>query len=431
MVNGVVEGGTSEQHVKTQPLPTPAALSSQVSPEDLLIVELLPSGLGSASLIDAWVDALFPERERPSARGWLITDLDRAFANRSDVGPRNRGGPTSPSRSMRWVHLFEGGRRTRPAIVHVYTHRRRWLAVWTGLPAMSFLPLQRYLDEMHLTQAPQSVGATEALAAAHKRLSLATVGRVTARLEQQAVDDQGSIIRELAGDHDQQGESARQARSRRRIHDLATSVDQVQRLMRSWTQGSPDADHLAAVKTRAGGNLVSERTPEDIDRLIAATQSHVQETLSLYSASVVAAEESHTQRFQSMATLIASVLLVPTLVTGIYGSNTEFPGKDSSDGFWAMLIWMAVGSLVVWPTMRRLQGARIAPLSRSARGALLIGLGIVGATALLLALTALTPCLDNLQIAVGVLGVVLLVDMGLIDREDRVGRASADGGPRR
>lgn len=50
-----------------------------------------------------------------------------------------------------------------------------------------------------------------------------------------------------------------------------------------------------------------------------------------------------------LLTIIATVLLVPTLVAGIFGMNfVELPGTSSRVGFWISLLGMAILGVVVW-----------------------------------------------------------------------------------
>lgn len=50
--------------------------------------------------------------------------------------------------------------------------------------------------------------------------------------------------------------------------------------------------------------------------------------------------------------IIAAVLLVPTLVAGVYGANTSLPGKNSWAGFAAMLALMTLSAVATWGVLR-------------------------------------------------------------------------------
>ncbi len=48
--------------------------------------------------------------------------------------------------------------------------------------------------------------------------------------------------------------------------------------------------------------------------------------------------------FQELLTIIAAVLLMPTLVATIYGANVALPGRDTFEGLLAMLMLMVVSA---------------------------------------------------------------------------------------
>jgi CorA-like Mg2+ transporter protein len=57
------------------------------------------------------------------------------------------------------------------------------------------------------------------------------------------------------------------------------------------------------------------------------------------SQSVVVAQRqaAETERFQRLLTLVGTTVLVPGLVAAVFGANVDLPGKNSLDGFYAML----------------------------------------------------------------------------------------------
>ncbi len=69
-------------------------------------------------------------------------------------------------------------------------------------------------------------------------------------------------------------------------------------------------------------------------------------------------------RFQRLLTLIGTAVLVPGLVTAMFGANVGFHGRDSGAAFWAMLLLMLAGGtggyallrsaeLGIWPRLFR------------------------------------------------------------------------------
>jgi Mg2+ and Co2+ transporter CorA len=59
------------------------------------------------------------------------------------------------------------------------------------------------------------------------------------------------------------------------------------------------------------------------------------------------------ERFQELVTLVAAVLLVPTLVAGIYGANTRLPGEGNWTGFALMIVTMVASAALTYVAIRR------------------------------------------------------------------------------
>lgn len=59
------------------------------------------------------------------------------------------------------------------------------------------------------------------------------------------------------------------------------------------------------------------------------------------------------ERFQELITLVAAVLLVPTLIAGIYGANTRLPGEGHWTGFALMIVTMVVSAALSYVAIRR------------------------------------------------------------------------------
>ncbi len=70
----------------------------------------------------------------------------------------------------------------------------------------------------------------------------------------------------------------------------------------------------------------------------------------------VAARKS--DKLQDQVGLVASVLLVPTFIAGLFGANTEVPGQGHWSGFVGMLALMVVGSAGTYGLFRRAKARR-------------------------------------------------------------------------
>lgn len=67
-------------------------------------------------------------------------------------------------------------------------------------------------------------------------------------------------------------------------------------------------------------------------------------------------QQQRGERLDDRITVITSLLLVPTLVVGIYGANTKLPGRDAWFGFELMLLLMAASAIVSYLLVRRARG---------------------------------------------------------------------------
>ena len=109
-------------------------------------------------------------------------------------------------------------------------------------------------------------------------------------------------------------------------------------------------------------------------RLLEATQRHLDATQRHLEATQH--HQESISRFEQAATVFGSLVLIPTLIAGIYGANVELPGEDGTN-FVAMLGFMAFGSATVWVAITR--SILRHPWTRGKVAALvwaLVGLGI-------------------------------------------------------
>jgi Mg2+ and Co2+ transporter CorA len=59
------------------------------------------------------------------------------------------------------------------------------------------------------------------------------------------------------------------------------------------------------------------------------------------------------ERFMRDATLVASLVLLPTLIATIYGANVALPFKNEVGGALLLVAAMAIGAALAWLAIRR------------------------------------------------------------------------------
>ena len=63
-------------------------------------------------------------------------------------------------------------------------------------------------------------------------------------------------------------------------------------------------------------------------------------------------QAAQSERLQQLVALVTSVLLVPTFIAGLFGSNTMIPGQQKWWGFALMIALMVVGAAIAWRVIR-------------------------------------------------------------------------------
>lgn len=65
-------------------------------------------------------------------------------------------------------------------------------------------------------------------------------------------------------------------------------------------------------------------------------------------------QQALSERLQERLGWVTGLVLVPTLIVGIFGANTELPGRDHWLGFGLMFAFMVISGIAVWFSIRRL-----------------------------------------------------------------------------
>ena len=102
----------------------------------------------------------------------------------------------------------------------------------------------------------------------------------------------------------------------------------------------------------------AERIDDRIDRalrVVAELSDRLRSALDLVQLQLAQVQGRKTERLQQKVEVIAAVLLVPTLVAGAYGANTDFPGLGQEWGTAAMFALMFAGGLGTFVFLRWLR----------------------------------------------------------------------------
>jgi Mg2+ and Co2+ transporter CorA len=99
-----------------------------------------------------------------------------------------------------------------------------------------------------------------------------------------------------------------------------------------------------------------ERALSDLVNISAALRSSL-DLLAVHSAAqhlhVARRQAAQTERLQGTVAIVTSVLLVPTLIASVFGSNTAIPGEGHWTGFIALICLMVIGATSAYLLIRR------------------------------------------------------------------------------
>jgi hypothetical protein len=116
--------------------------------------------------------------------------------------------------------------------------------------------------------------------------------------------------------------------------------------------------HVTQRKRAADVGEQYERALSDLDRLNEMVRSGfdlVQSFTAGYQLQLAEEQNRTAQRLQQKIEVITSVLLVPTLIAGVFGANTELPGKESWTGFLLMCLLLVLGGASAYGVLRGLR----------------------------------------------------------------------------
>jgi Mg2+ and Co2+ transporter CorA len=139
------------------------------------------------------------------------------------------------------------------------------------------------------------------------------------------------------------------------LHDLRQLGARFRVQLEALNQPGMSRDPRLVWFSHVSEDSAAERADDLIDRALANLRSfsEVLRTSTDLVATMSFSEQSRrSEQFQEFATLVAAVLLVPTLVAGIYGANTRLPGEHDWSGFVVMLLAMVISAVATFGFIR-------------------------------------------------------------------------------
>lgn len=126
------------------------------------------------------------------------------------------------------------------------------------------------------------------------------------------------------------------------------------RAAEAWLTGVTDTDATARV---------ARATDRALDQLREISEA-LRGSLDILASANAQEQRQQGDRLEQRLTLITSVLLVPTLVVGLYGANTKLPGRDTWEGFDIMVLLMIASAVGSFFLIRTIRGTRDDPDDR-------------------------------------------------------------------
>lgn len=122
-----------------------------------------------------------------------------------------------------------------------------------------------------------------------------------------------------------------------------------------------EAEQMDAILDRAlrglgrlFGNIRADVDLLTMNGIAAQAQSSAEQAKSLArTADLAQQSRDASERLQHQLEKVAALLLVPTLIAGVFGANTALPGQGAWTGFWLMLALMLVSGVALYAYLRR------------------------------------------------------------------------------
>jgi Mg2+ and Co2+ transporter CorA len=155
------------------------------------------------------------------------------------------------------------------------------------------------------------------------------------------------------------------------ISDLLSMVAEFSRRLTAFDHGrwsTVDKSWFPAVSDRDKRIVEPEKQSPQVDALAESIRStkeklallsvHIRADLDLLMLQSTATQQESSEKLQDYLGKVTGLVLVPSLVVGLFGANTRLPGQGSWGGFELMLVLMLVSSIAVYLAIHKLTGDR-------------------------------------------------------------------------
>jgi hypothetical protein len=173
------------------------------------------------------------------------------------------------------------------------------------------------------------------------------------------------VIEKIAGDAQAGDVGVRRARQERRdrslalytaLLDMEKTIDQldrqISRLLRRY--GSFGDEPTAAFTESEMEDPAARVAPSEVKlryryglEEIRSLRDDTRLTEAALQAEMSAREARDRDRFEIGAALLGALVLIPTLVAGLYGANVDFPGREHALGLWILVATLGFASAMV------------------------------------------------------------------------------------
>lgn len=124
---------------------------------------------------------------------------------------------------------------------------------------------------------------------------------------------------------------------------------------KSWFPNLTDRDEDAATESEESTQVVAlANTIGAAETNFNLLAENIRADINLLMLQSTATQQESTERLQGYLGKVTGLVLVPTLVAGLFGANTELPGGGHWLGFELMVVLMIVSAVVVYLAIRRI-----------------------------------------------------------------------------